>query len=614
MFVLKTTNKNIVFKPFLLYALILSVLVVVVYLKLFSASFISWDDGDVLLNNKDVHSFDFKAFFTNYYVGNYAPIAMISFAIDWLIFKGNATGHHAMSLLFHIVNSVLVYYLATLLLKDKLKSLLCAVVFCFHPLQVETVAWVSAKNNLVYSVFFLSGLICYAKFIIQDVKKYYIFALCLFIVSVLSKPSAICFPIVLILLDYLLKVKLDFKSVVLNKIPFAIVAIILGLATIYTRTEDKFINQNHAYAIHERIGYAGYAILQYIYKFFIPINLSVIYPYPQNKTVSLIMGYSIIVLFIFGCFKLYKSKHKMALYGLLFFVANLVLVLQFVPFGEVLTADRYMYLPIIGLSLALISFFTVTEKYLKILFVTVVLVFGSLTFLRASVWKNSISLYSDILKKYPHSFVALNSLGAEYMLTKNYDLSLRYLNAAINENTNYYKGYYNRGLLFAQTERIRDALKDFDKAIDLKQYPKAYIARANVFYVLKDFPKAMSDAETVLKTDVNNPKANYVLANCYDDLNQLEKALVYYSKTISLNSDNPLYYMRRAILYGKMQQFESCLQDLDACTNMDSNYAEAYYWKGVVKVNMKQNPCSDLKKAFDLGFIAAQQPLQTYCR
>ena len=614
MFVLKTTNKNIVFKPFLLYALILSVLVVVVYLKLFSASFISWDDGDVLLNNKDVHSFDFKAFFTNYYVGNYAPIAMISFAIDWLIFKGNATGHHAMSLLFHMVNSVLVYYLATLLLKDKLKSLLCAVVFCFHPLQVETVAWVSAKNNLVYSVFFLSGLICYAKFIIQDVKKYYIFALCLFIVSVLSKPSAICFPIVLILLDYLLKVKLDFKSVVLNKIPFAIVAIILGLATIYTRTEDKFINQNHAYAIHERIGYAGYAILQYIYKFFIPINLSVIYPYPQNKTVSLIMGYSIIVLFVFGCFKLYKSKHKMALYGLLFFVANLVLVLQFVPFGEVLTADRYMYLPIIGLSLALISFLTVTEKYLKILFVTVVLVFGSLTFLRASVWKNSISLYSDILKKYPHSFVALNSLGAEYMLTKNYDLSLRYLNAAINENTNYYKGYYNRGLLFAQTERIRDALKDFDKAIDLKQYPKAYIARANVFYVLKDFSKAMSDAETVLKTDVNNPKANYVLANCYDDLNQLEKALVYYNKTISLNSDNPLYYMRRAILYGKMQQFESCLQDLDACTNMDSNYAEAYYWKGVVKANMQQNPCSALKKAFDLGLIAAQQPLQTYRR
>jgi tetratricopeptide (TPR) repeat protein len=614
LFILKTIKINTAFKPYNLYALVLIAIAVAVYLKLFSASFISWDDGDVLLNNKDVHGFNINAFFTNYYVGNYAPIAMISFAIDWLIFNGNAVGHHAMSLLFHIINSVLVYYLATLLLKDKLKALLCAVIFCFHPLQVETVAWVSAKNNLVYSVFFLSGLIFYSKFIIHGIKKYYVYALCLFIVSVLSKPSAICFPLVLILLDYLLKVKLDFKSVILNKIPFIIVAFVIGLTTIYTRTEDKFINQNHAYAIHERFGYAGYAILQYIYKFFIPINLSVIYPYPQNKMVSLIIGYGVSLIFIICCYKLYKSKYKMALYGLIFFVANLLLVLQFIPFGEVLTADRYMYLPIIGLSLSVVSFLTVKEKYLEIIVVAVVFVFGILTFMRASVWKNSISLYSDILKKYPHSFVALNSLGAEYMLNKNYDLSLRYLNAAINENTNYYKGYYNRGLLFAQTERLKDALKDFDKAIALKQYSKAYVARANLFYVLKDFPKAMSDAETVLKTEVNNPKANYVLANCYDDLNQFQKALSYYNKTISVNAENPLYHLRRAILYGKMQQFEPCLKDLDTCTNMDSNYAEAYYWKGVVKVNMKQNPCSDLKKAADLGFKAAQNPLSAYCR
>ncbi len=598
----------------MLYALILSILIVVVYIKLFSAHFISWDDGDVLLNNKDVHDFNVNAFFTNYYVGNYAPITMIGFAIDWLIFNGNAAGHHAMSLLFHIINGVLVYYLTSLILKDKLKALLCAIIFCFHPLQVETVAWVSAKNNIVYSVFFLLGLIQYSKFILEGNKKQYAYALLFFVLSVLSKPSAICFPLVLILLDYLLKTKSNFKSIIINKIPFIIVAAILGLATIYTRTEDKFINQNHAYAIHERIGYAGYAILQYIYKFFIPMDLSVIYPYPQNKTVSIIIGYVMIALLIVGIYKLYKSSSKIIFFGLLFFMINLLLVLQFIPFGEVLTADRYMYLPIIGISIALLSIIPLKESQLKIVGILLILVFGSLTFMRASVWKNSISLYSDIIKKYPHSFVALNSLGAEYMLNKNYDMSLRYLNAAINENTEYYKGYYNRGLLYAQTDRMKNALRDFDKAIALKQYPKAYVARANAYYILKDFPKAISDAEAVLKADANNPKANYVLANCYDDLTQLDKALGYYNKVISVSPENPLYFMRRAILYGKMQQFQMCLQDLDACTNIDANYAEAYYWKGVVKVNMKQNPCGDLRKALDLGFTAAQQPLQTYCR
>ena len=611
---MKTTNKNIPFNPSMLYVVVLTALVVLAYFKLFSANFISWDDGEVVLNNKDVHDFNVKAFFTNYYVGNYAPIAMIGFAVDWLIFNGNAAGHHAMSLLFHVINGVLVYYLCNLILKDKLKALLCAIIFCFHPLQVETVAWVSAKNNLVYSVFFLLGLIQYSKFILEGNKKQYVYALLFFILSVLSKPSAICFPLVLFLLDYLLKSKLDFKSLFINKIPFIIVAAILGFATIYTRTEDKFINQNHAYAIHERIGYAGYAILQYIYKFFIPMDLSVIYPYPQNKTVSIIIGYVVIALLIVGIYKLYKSSSKIIFFGLLFFIVNLLLVLQFIPFGEVLTADRYMYLPIIGISVALLSVFPVKENQLKILGIGIILVFGSLTFMRASVWKNSISLYSDIIKKYPHSFVALNSLGAEYMLNKNYDMSLRYLNAAINENTEYYKGYYNRGLLYAQTDRMKNALGDFDKAIALKQYPKAYVARANTYYILKDFPKAISDAEMVLKTDVNNPKANYVLATCYDDLNQLDKALGFYNKVISVNAENPLYFMRRAILYGKMLQFQMCLQDLDACTNIDANYAEAYYWKGVVKVNMKQNPCADLRRALDLGFTAAQQPLQTYCR
>ena len=611
---MKTTDKNIAFKPTMMYALILSILIVAAYFKLFSANFISWDDGEVLVNNKDVHDFNLKAFFTNYYVGNYAPMAMIGFAIDWLIFNGNAAGHHAMSLLFHILNGVLVYKLAELILKDNLKALVCALIFCFHPLQVETVAWVSAKNNLVYSVFFLLGLIHYSKFILNEIKKNYIYALLFFILSVLSKPSAICFPLVLVAIDYVLKVKVDFKSLIINKIPFIIVAVVLGVATIYTRTEDKFINQNHAYAIHERIGYAGYAILQYIYKFFIPMDLSVIYPYPQNKVLSIGIGYLILILLVFALYKLYKSSSKIIFFGLLFFIINLLLVLQFIPFGEVLTADRYMYLPIIGISIALLSIIPLKEKQMKIMGITLMIVFGSLTFMRANVWKNSIALYSDIIKKYPHSYVALNSLGAEYMLNKNYDMASRYLNATVNENPNYYKGYYNRGLLYAQTNRMKNALQDFDKAISLNQYPKAYVARATAYYELKDFSKAISDAETVLKKEPNNPKANYVLANCYDDLNQLDKALAYYNNVISTNSENPIYYLRRAIVYGKQQQYQQCLQDLDASTNIDANYGEAYYWKGVVKVNMKQNPCNDLKKAMDLGFTAAQQPLKTYCK
>jgi tetratricopeptide (TPR) repeat protein len=610
---LNASIQHIVPRTKIYFVVILVLAAVAIYAKLFSAQFISWDDGDVLLNNKDVHQFSLKAFFTSYYVGNYAPVSMIGFAVDWLLFRGKAMGHHAMSLLFHVMNTLLVYHLINIILKDNWKAVVCALIFCFHPLQVETVAWVSAKNNLTYSFFFLLGLIYYTKYITARISKFYIFTLLFFALSVLSKPSAICFPLVMVLFDYLMKRQTSLKSLILNKVPFFIVALILGLATIYTRTEDKFINQNHAFAIHERVGYAGFALLQYIYKFLVPVNLSVIYPYPQNKMQSIILGYGVLLFLIFVLYRLFK-KSKLVFFALGFFIANLILVLQFLPFGEVLTADRYMYLPIIGLSIVLVSVFPPNAKALKIIAVSLTLIFGSLTFIRAGVWKNSISLYSDILKKYPHSFVALNSLGAEYMLNKNYDLGLRYFNAAIAENTEYYKGYYNRGLLYAQTNRMTNALEDFNMAIKLKQYPKAYVARANVYYTLKDYPKAIQDAEFVLNNEPQNLRALYVIANCYDDLNQLSEALTFYNKLIYFSSDTPLYLLRRAIVYGKMRNFDACLNDLNEAIRLDPEFAEPYYWKGVAKVNLKQNPCPDFHTAMRLGFEGAGQAQATYCK
>lgn len=614
MFVLNSTPPLINRKPPVLYAVLLCLLALLAYSRLFSSGFISWDDGDVLLNNKDVHRFDIKAFFAGYYVGNYAPFTMLGFAIDWLLFHGNAAAHHTVSVLLHVVNGILVYRLSNLLLKDKAKAMLCTAIFCFHPLQVETVAWVSAKNNILYAQFFFWGLICYSRYCLENTRKHYYWSLLFFVAAVLSKPSAVCFPLCMILLDYLLKEKPSVKEIVFNKIPFVLLALVLGLVTIYTRTEDKFITGSHAYAIPERIGYAGYALLQYIVKFFVPANLSVIYPYPENRFLALVLGYVTILVLAFGCFKLYRSMQKTAWFGILFFIANLLLVLQLLPFGEVLTADRYMYLPIVGLAWALASVIPLKEKQIRYLALALALLLGTLSFFRTSAWKNSISLYSDIIEKYPHSFVALNSLGAEHMLNKNYDRSLAYLNAAINENTDYYKGYYNRGLLYAQTNRMQEALADFTKAIDLKQYPKAYVARANVYYTLHDYTKAIADAEAALKAEPQNVKALYVIATSYDDQNELNQALDYYNKALYFSNDNPLFYLRRAILYGKLQNLRACLNDLDTATGLDPGFAEAYYWKGVAKANLKENPCNDLKKAVDMGFVAAVPALKNYCR
>lgn len=610
---MKLNSQDIKSTPNWLFIAIIGLIFPFVFYHLYTAGFIAWDDPEYVLNNIDVHKFAIKNFFTRFYIGNYHPLTMLSYALDWKLFGAKATGYHIENVLWHFLNTVLVFYIGKKLHLKSIQAFLLAIIFAFHPLQIESVAWVAERKNLLYSFFFLLSVLFYIEYKSTHALKYLVFVYFSFLFSLLSKPSAVVLPLVFVLIDIFI-FKENFKQIYKRQIIFFSLSLAVGIVTVFAQNEAKFINEAHAFAIHESIGYAGYAILQYIYKFLVPINLSVIYPYPLNKTLSLVIGYGVIIVLIFACYKLYKSKQKIVLFSFLFFIANLLLVLQFIPFGEVLTADRYMYLPMIGLSVIVVWFIPTKEATLKIISVMVILILGTITFMRSTVWKNSVSLYSDILKNYPHSFVALNSLGAQYMLNNNYDLSLRYLNAAINENTNYYKGYYNRGLLFAQTDRMQDALKDFNKAIALKNYYKAYAGRAATYYALKDFSKAIMDAETTLKLDPNNLKANYVLANCYDDLNQLDKAIVYYNAVILISPENPLYYMRRAIVCGKTQNYIACLQDLETCIALDKNYAEAYYWKGVVKVNMKQNPCEDLKKAVDLGFTAAQQPLANYCK
>jgi tetratricopeptide (TPR) repeat protein len=242
------------------------------------------------------------------------------------------------------------------------------------------------------------------------------------------------------------------------------------------------------------------------------------------------------------------------------------------------------------------------------------IIFPVITFLRLEVWKNSVNLYSDILKKFPESFVALNSLGAELMFRNEDKKALEYLNKAVSVSPKNYKGYYNRGLLLLKNNEPEKAIKSFDQAIAIYDYPKAYVGRASAYYMLKDFPKALNDAKRVLSVDANNPKARFVMANCYNDLDKLDQAISEYNKCIEISSDDADFYFKRAIAYGKKQDFEQCMNDLNLCITLNETYFEAYYWRGVAKINLRINPCEDLKIAARNNITPAVNAYNKYCQ
>ncbi len=609
---MKSNSVNIKSRPNWLFLAIIGLVFPVVFYHLFSAGFIAWDDPEYVVNNKDVHQFAFKNFFTHFYIGNYHPLTMLSYAIDWKLFGKHAAGYHIENIVWHFLNTILVFYLGKKIQLKPLQAFVLACVFAFHPLQIESVAWVAERKNLLYAFFFILSLLFYIQYKnTQSIKQLLLVYLC-FIGSLLAKPSAVVLPLVFILVDVFL-FKESFKQLYKRHILFLLFSLALGVVTVFAQEEAKFLMNTHNYPIINKIGIFGYGFFHYISKFLIPINLSAFYSYPNSLNTVTVIGFISLVAFTALLYFLIKKKHYLIVFGMLLFVVNIILVLQILPFGDAIAADRYMYLPIIGLTLACIyalNKFNVN----RLVIIMLLVVLSSFSFARSALWKDSVSLFLNVLKTNPSSFIAINSLGVEYMERNDFDKSFKYLNQIVKLYPTYYKGYYNRGLLNGKTQNYEKAIYDFTKAIEYKNYYKAYAGRASVYLALKDFPKAISDAESALKMDPKNLKANYVLANCYDDLNQLNKALSYYNIAISLNSENPVYYLRRAIVFGKIQNYAACLQDLDFCIAIDANYAEAYYWKGVVKVNLKQNPCSDLRKAVELGFTAAQPSLNNYYR
>jgi tetratricopeptide (TPR) repeat protein len=585
----------------------------IVYFKFLYYGHISWDDPEMVFRNKAVMHFDVKTLLNGHFVGNYIPLTMFFHALTWLFFEGNDGAHHLVNILFHLLNGILVYKIVLGLMKNKEAANFCAIVFLLHPLQIESVGWISELKNCISGTAFFLAMLSYLNYAEKGRQKYYLQTLLFFVLACLAKSSAVILPLVLFSID-IFRTKDIKANFLVNKIPLFIGSLIFGIVNIKTQTADQFINYSHAFPFHERIGNAGNAILQYFGKFIFPVKLSVLYPFPEQNTGKMIVGLFCVLAILAALFSLYRKK-KFELFALLLMIlSSLILVLQFVPFGECLIADRYMYVAVLFFALFFFHLLQQTKQKLKFFSFFLLLLLSTLTFFRIKTWESTVKLYGDILEKYPDSFVALNSLGVELMMRNDDRQALEYLNRAAKAAPRNYKSFYNRGLLLLKMERPKDAISSFNESLNLFEYNKSYVGRGAAYYMLKDLPKAMNDAEHVLRKDPSQAKAWFVLGNCYNEMNKIDDAIRSYDKSLAINNDDPDFYFKRAIAYGKKQDFKPCLNDLNTVIDLNAGYMEAYYWRGVAKANLKLSPCEDLKIAARNNIPQAFNAYSKYCQ
>ena len=502
--------------PFIL-AGIIGLLVLIVFSPSFRCGFTNWDDGVYVTNQPLLlhpGEHNLKDIFTTNVSNNYHPLTMLSLKWNTDAAHLNARPFHMTNVILHVLNSLLVFLLIYILSKKRIwVAFFVAIFFGIHPMHVESVTWIAERKDVLYTLFFLLAAISYLKYISAGRKKFlwFILSLFLFVFSCLSKAMAVSFTGVILLLDFYYERKITLK-VLMEKIPFLILSVIFGIVSVKAQAVDS-IAPFGVITVFQRIMLGTYAMLIYIVKLFVPFKLSAFYPYPtllSDGTLPFIFYASpFIALALIGLsvWSL-KYKNRIFFFGFFFFLFTILLVLQFISVGQVIIAERYSYIPYIGLLFLLAMAYSNSfipssgktfSKMLAIIITGVIIIagctFSYITYNRTRIWNDDESLWTDVIKKYPGARQAYKNRGLHYVEKKQYDLAFQDFNNYIAIKQDDGTVYSQRGNLYGLQHKYDLALKDYSKAIILENGARyePFLNRAITYSLMKDYSKALID-------------------------------------------------------------------------------------------------------------------------
>ncbi len=584
--------------------LVILVLTIIAYLPSLPNDFTNWDDTQYVTDShliKNLTTDNIREIITTPVVYNYHPLTIFTLALNYQVSGLAPFSYHLVNLLLHLLNTFWVFYLFFMISKhNQWVSLTIAMLFALHPMHVESVAWVSGRKDVLYTFFMLPALICYIKYLQTHHKKalFYTAALVLFVLSLLSKPSAVIFPLLLLLLDYWYKRSAKTPKLWLEKIPFFALSLVVGLITIQAQGDAVVTNQYHFW---QSALFACYGLVAYIGKLFIPLSLSAFYPYPITEAAETMpFIYYLMPLFVLAMlgaawYVLKRYKSKVFVFGFLFYIINLILVLQFVTVGSAIIAERYTYLSYLGLFFILAAglyHFIQQKPALKMpLSVTMAVVALGSTFLthqQTKVWANSASLWTNVIKNFPDAHGAYNNRGEYYLEVKKYDKALVDFNKSIELKPNYEDPYNNRGNLYRQNNQFEKALENYNKAIELEPDAVKYNNRGNAYFNLGKNDLAIADYNKSLTYDGDYDKAFGNRGAAYFKKGQQELALQDFTKAIQLNPDYDDAYLNRGVIHSIAKRFDLAKKDYDVfLTNNPTNHL-AMSWRGIANQELKQ--------------------------
>lgn len=636
--------------------------------KITSNDFTTWDDDEYITNSEiiqDLSAEGIKDIFTAYHVSNYHPFTILLYALQYRVFELSATGYHYVSLFLHIMNIILVFFLFIYLgFKEKI-IIPIVLLFAIHPMHVESVAWASEQKDLLYSLFYIAAIISYLLWIKTNKKhKWYFISLVLFLFSLLSKSMAVTLPVLLLLIDWFLG-RNKIKASLVEKLPFFALSILFGVMAIISQSEANALDIVPDVTVIDRIFLVSYAIVFYLFKLFVPVKLSVMHYYPAKVGGFLPLYYYLMPLVIIALiYLIYKIKtgKRIFIFGTLFFLITISVVLQIIPVGGSVVSERYTYIPYLGLFL-IVSYYYYsllesknrlarkTKSWIYAIGIAYLCFLAVTTYDRIYVWEDGITLFTDVKQKNPDNYHPYVVLGNAYFSKRNFPDAIKNFDKAIELNNEKIELYMNRGFSKIQAGGLKEALDDYNHILRIKpDHVSANTNRGIIHMRLGDKEKALEDFNRALTLNPKDVVSLIQRSQLYFDMNNINEAFRDLDKAISIKPRSAAAYSKRGFFYAQTGNYEEALKDLakavkinpgnsDIYLNLantkllmgnpegalkdlnkvieiNPNNGSAYGNRGVVKMRlgMRKEACKDFNKALNLGYPKAIEYLKQYCQ
>lgn len=634
---------------FFLGIFLLGLVTTIVFFPALDNQLTNWDDRTYILENEYIKNLSgeniSKMFATSTSVSaNYHPLTILSLGVNYHFTQLAPRPYILTNIIIHILNGLLVFWFIYLLCKNfsvfsrKINSKTAGIVafivtllFAIHPMHVESVAWISERKDVLYTFFFIGGLISYL-FYLKALKSkattfgkkafFYGLTFILFVLSCLSKSAAVPFPLVLLLIDFYCRKEVKtlraLSPWVIEKLPFLAFSFWIGWVAL--QTQSNAIGVAERYGILERMTFASYGTFIYLWKLFFPTNLAAFYPRPDASDIPFYYYAAIpaVLALVAGLIWSLK-KTKLWFLGFGFFFLMIALVLQFMTVGGAIYADRYTYVPYIGLffiiAVEAVNFYQ--KKGTSSLFKNLLLGGGLLYFLaftylsreRTKVWKNSETLWTDTIEKYPSAARAYLNRGEHYYEAGEYEKALADYQKNLEREPNNSSAFMNIGMIYFKQGKYQQAVEQHNQAIALKaDYSEAYRNRGNALYNLKQYEKALADFERATALNPRDFRAFNNQGNIHFLRGNAPKAIEFYTKGLTINPNNEFSWGNRGAVHLNNGNYQQAIFDLSKAISIAPN--NSGFWLNRAKAYQgtgnKNAALQDAQRAKELGQQVSQ--------